>query len=148
MDHVRALGAIARKLENFVALQLRKLGEVGIELNNQSQEHQAVMRIIAEFESERSQWEEMKQLETQRLMEAGEKLARAWQQLEEQQRDSNLSNSNLSRHERPRRDVAPMPKAAVVQLATPVAGHIVEASLFEMRVLQKQVAEHSKRRLS
>lgn len=135
VDAMRRLRAVTRQIEVFFDLQMRKLTEAAEQLNELNSENELVLKLAADLERQKQLWEQEKNHESQRLVDAGEKLALAWQELEDKQRDQ--PNHVPESH-------APKVKKST-KTETPAIAENSETTLFEMKMLQQQVAEHARR---
>ncbi len=94
----RRLEQVAAGIETFLLSQITRI-EASLEQCQASiGQNQIVQRVLADFEKQKIEWEEQRQLESKRLFEAGEKLIRGWEQLESDRQEwlAKLEAENIS----------------------------------------------------
>jgi len=189
-DAMRRLRTVTRRIEVFFEMQLNKLNEAAGMLHQLGSENDAALRMASDLERQRRVFEEEQELENQRLIEAGEKLANAWQELEDKQRQlpkprhvaqpkpeptiesqpttqqtstqqtlhsqathsqathsqathGQTTHGQTTQHQATHRQARQTPVPQNMPLD--VAQEKSETTLFEMKLLQQQVAEHARR---
>lgn len=86
----RRLKKLTSSVENFLQIQLSRLNTALRHCEKAEEQNELLRRMMAEFETQKREWQLKQLAEEQRLFEAGEKLMRGWEQLEIEKQKAGL----------------------------------------------------------
>ena len=152
--------ALARKYEDFFRAQFVRLDEFVKEQQKLAAQTAAADRLLKSTNMERREWEAERDRELLRISEASEKLAKAWEHLEnEQQRfliQGNTTQSppaQVSEHSDPAESaIATVPASLGIPAQTTQQNQPApvrtapQTNAFENEQLRRQMNQHAKRR--
>ncbi len=144
-DVARRLQLIACGVDGFFAGQLQKLSDALQVYARIKAEADTVHRLLAQFESDRQQWQTQREAEINRLQRASENLVRAWEEIDvqqralllEQRRCDSAKNSAGSGHANRKPNDFP----AIVKKPEKL-----ESTLLEIQMLKRDMLDHAHRR--
>jgi hypothetical protein len=143
-EATRRLRTVTQGIDSFVSGQLQRLSDALQVYSQVKDEADSVRRLFAEFEIERRQWQDRRDVEVNRIHQASQNLVDAWDELDTQQREFLIEQQRCDAA-RPTAALGSSPRRGSEGF-TPKRPEKLESTLLEIQLLKREIIDHTHRR--